>query len=601
MSESENPAVPAPTPAPNRPRTNRDWWPNQLDLSVLHQHSAKSNPMGDDFDYAEEFATLDVEALKRDVVEVMTTSQDWWPADYGHYGPLFIRMSWHSAGTYRIADGRGGGGSGAQRFAPLNSWPDNVSLDKARRLLWPIKQKYGRKISWADLLVFAGNCAYESMGLTPFGFGFGRQDIWEPEEIFWGPEDTWLGDERYSDERDLSGPLGAVQMGLIYVNPEGPNGNPDPLASARDIRETFKRMAMNDEETVALIVGGHTVGKCHGAVDPQYLGPEPEGCPVENQGLGWKNRFESGVGEYALTSGLEGAWTNEPVTWDNGYLDNLFRYDWELTTSPAGAQQWTPKNPEAKGTVPDAHNPARRHAPMMLTSDLALRLDPIYEPIARRFHENPAELADAFAKAWYKLLHRDMGPLSRYLGPWVPEPQLWQDPVPAVDHELVTDAGRRHAQAAHPRLGPDGLPAGLPGLGVRGELPRHRQARRGQRGADPSRAAARLGGQRRVRRRAGDPRADPAGLQRLEVRRHVGSPSPTSSSWAAAPPSRRRRRTPGRTSPSRSNRDAPTPRRSRRTSRRSPCSNRRPTGSATTSGPGRSCRRRPCCWTARSC
>ena len=439
MSESENPAVPAPTPAPNRPRTNRDWWPNQLDLSVLHQHSAKSNPMGDDFDYAEEFATLDVEALKRDVVEVMTTSQDWWPADYGHYGPLFIRMSWHSAGTYRIADGRGGGGSGAQRFAPLNSWPDNVSLDKARRLLWPIKQKYGRKVSWADLLVFAGNCAYESMGLTPFGFGFGRQDIWEPEEIFWGPEDTWLGDERYSDERALSGPLGAVQMGLIYVNPEGPNGNPDPLASARDIRETFKRMAMNDEETVALIVGGHTVGKCHGAVDPQYLGPEPEGCPVENQGLGWKNSFESGVGEYALTSGLEGAWTNEPVTWDNGYLDNLFRYDWELTTSPAGAQQWTPKNPEAKGTVPDAHNPARRHAPMMLTSDLALRMDPIYEPIARRFHENPAELADAFAKAWYKLLHRDMGPLSRYLGPWVPEPQLWQDPVPAVDHELVTD------------------------------------------------------------------------------------------------------------------------------------------------------------------
>ena len=439
MSESENPAVPAPTPAPNRPRTNRDWWPNQLDLSVLHQHSAKSNPMGDDFDYAEEFKTLDVEALKRDVVEVMTTSQDWWPADYGHYGPLFIRMSWHSAGTYRIADGRGGGGSGAQRFAPLNSWPDNVSLDKARRLLWPIKQKYGRKISWADLLVFAGNCAYESMGLTPFGFGFGRQDIWEPEEIFWGPEDTWLGDERYSGERDLSGPLGAVQMGLIYVNPEGPNGNPDPLASARDIRETFSRMAMNDEETVALIVGGHTVGKCHGAVDPQYLGPEPEGCPVEHQGLGWKNSFESGVGEYALTSGLEGAWTNQPVTWDNGYLDNLFRYDWELTTSPAGAQQWTPKNPEAKGTVPDAHNPSRRHAPMMLTSDLALRVDPIYEPIARHFHENPAELADAFAKAWYKLLHRDMGPLSRYLGPWVPEPQLWQDPVPAVDHELVTD------------------------------------------------------------------------------------------------------------------------------------------------------------------
>jgi catalase-peroxidase len=348
-------------------------------------------------------------------------------------------MSWHAAGTYRIADGRGGGGSGAQRFAPLNSWPDNVSLDKARRLLWPVKQKYGRKISWADLLVFAGNCAYESMGFTTFGFGFGRQDIWEPEEIFWGPEDTWLGDERYSGDRELSGPLGAVQMGLIYVNPEGPNGNPDPLASARDIRETFRRMAMNDEETVALIVGGHTVGKCHGAVDPQYLGPEPEGCPVEHQGLGWKNSYESGVGEYALTSGLEGAWTNEPVKWDNGYLDNLFRYDWELTTSPAGAQQWTPKNPEAQGTVPDAHNPSRRHAPMMLTSDLALRMDPIYGPIAKRFHENPGELADAFAKALYKLLHRDMGPLSRYLGPWVPEAQLWQDPVPAVDHDLVTD------------------------------------------------------------------------------------------------------------------------------------------------------------------
>ena len=395
--------------------------------------------MGEDFDYAEEFSTLDVDALKRDVIEVMTTSQEWWPADYGHYGGLFIRMSWHAAGTYRIADGRGGGGSGQQRFAPLNSWPDNVSLDKARRLLWPIKQKYGQKISWADLLVFAGNCAYESMGLTSFGFGFGREDVWEPEEIFWGPEDAWLGDERYSGDRELSGPLGAVQMGLIYVNPEGPNGNPDPLASARDIRETFSRMAMNDEETVALIVGGHTVGKCHGAVDPQYLGPEPEACPVEHQGLGWKNRFGSGVGVHALTSGLEGAWTKEPTKWDNGYLDNLFAYDWELTTSPAGAKQWTPKNPEAQGTVPDAHDPSKRHAPMMLTSDLALRVDPIYGPIAKRFHENPDQLSDAFAKAWYKLLHRDMGPLSRYLGPWVPEPQLWQDPVPQVDHELIAD------------------------------------------------------------------------------------------------------------------------------------------------------------------
>ena len=438
-SESENPVVEAPTPKPNRPRTNRDWWPDQMDLQVLHQHSPRANPMGEDFDYAEEFKSLDVEALKQDVFEVMTTSQPWWPADYGHYGGLFIRMSWHAAGTYRIADGRGGGGDGSQRFAPLNSWPDNVSLDKARRLLWPVKQKYGRKISWADLIVFAGNCALESMGFETFGFAFGREDVWEPEEIFWGPEDTWLGDERYSGDRELTGPFGAVQMGLIYVNPEGPNGNPDPLASARDIRETFARMAMDDEETVALIVGGHTFGKCHGAVDPEYLGPEPEGCPVEAQGLGWHNSAGTGHGPYTLTSGLEGAWTNEPTTWDNGYLDNLLGYDWELTTSPAGAKQWTPTNPEAQGTVPDAHDPSKRHAPMMLTSDLALKLDPIYAPIVRRFHENPDQLADAFGKAWYKLLHRDMGPVSRYLGPWVPEPQLWQDPVPDVDHDLVGD------------------------------------------------------------------------------------------------------------------------------------------------------------------
>lgn len=395
--------------------------------------------MGEDFHYAEEFATLDLDALKRDVFEVMTTSQDWWPADYGHYGPLFIRMSWHAAGTYRIADGRGGGGAGAQRFAPLNSWPDNASLDKARRLLWPVKQKYGRKISWADLLVFAGNCAMESMGFKTFGFGFGREDIWEPEEIFWGPEDTWLGDERYSGDRELAGPLGAVQMGLIYVNPEGPNGNPDPMAAARDVRETFGRMAMNDEETVALIVGGHTFGKCHGAVDPSYIGPEPEACPIEQQGLGWRNTSGSGKGADALTSGLEGAWTSEPTKWDNGYLDNLYKYDWELTTSPAGAHQWTPTDPSAKDTVPDAHDPSKRHAPMMLTTDLALKMDPIYGPITKRFHENPDELAVAFAKAWYKLLHRDMGPLSRYLGPWIPEPQLWQDPVPKVDHELVAD------------------------------------------------------------------------------------------------------------------------------------------------------------------
>jgi catalase-peroxidase len=439
VSESENPAIPSPTVKHTRPRTNRDWWPNQLDLSVLHQHSPRSNPMGADFNYAEEFKTLDVDALKQDVIKVMTTSQDWWPADYGHYGGLMIRLSWHAAGTYRIADGRGGAGDGSQRFAPLNSWPDNANLDKARRLLWPVKQKYGRKISWADLLVFAGNAALESMGFKPFGFAFGREDIWEPEEIFWGPEDTWLGDERYSGERELGGPFGAVQMGLIYVNPEGPNGNPDPLASARDIRETFARMAMNDEETVALIAGGHTFGKCHGAVNPEYVGPEPEACPVEHQGLGWKNSFGSGKGVDTITSGLEGAWTNEPVKWDNGYFDNLFNYDWELTTSPAGAKQWTPTNPEAQGTVPDAHDPSRRHAPMMLTSDLALKLDPIYGPISKRFHENPDQFAEAFAKAWYKLLHRDMGPVRRYLGPWVAEPQLWQDPVPAVDHDLIDD------------------------------------------------------------------------------------------------------------------------------------------------------------------
>jgi catalase-peroxidase len=419
--------------------SNRDWWPNQVDLQVLRQHSPRSNPMGEDFDYAEEFKTLDVEALKRDLIEAMTTSQEWWPADYGHYGPLFIRMTWHAAGTYRIHDGRGGGGEGAQRFAPLNSWPDNASLDKARRLLWPIKQKYGRKISWADLIILAGNVAYESMGLKTFGFGFGREDIWEADEVFWGPEDSWLGDERYSGERELADPFGAVQMGLIYVNPEGPNGNPDPLAAAKDIRETFRRMAMTDEETVALIVGGHTVGKTHGAAGGEYIGPEPEGAPLEEQGLGWRSTFGSGKGDDAITSGLEGAWTNEPTKWDNGFLDNLYNYEWELTTSPAGAQQYAPTNPEAQGTVPDAHDPSKRHAPMMLTTDLALRMDPIYAPISQRFHDNPDQLADAFSRAWYKLLHRDMGPVSRFLGPWVAEPQLWQDPVPAVDHDLIGD------------------------------------------------------------------------------------------------------------------------------------------------------------------
>ncbi len=438
VSESENPAIPSPTPRTGRPRTNKDWWPNQLDLSVLHTHSHLSCPLEEDFDYAKQFAALDVDALKRDLVEVMTSSQDWWPADYGHYGPLFIRMSWHAAGTYRISDGRGGGGDGQQRFAPLNSWPDNANLDKARRLLWPIKKKYGQKISWADLLVLAGNVALESMGFKTFGFGFGRPDVWEPEEVFWGPEDTWLGDERYSGDRNLANPLANVQMGLIYVNPEGPGGNPDPLAAARDIRETFARMAMNDEETVALIVGGHTFGKCHGAGPATgNVGAEPEGCPFEHQGLGWHNKFGTGKGGCAITSGLEGAWTNHPTQWDNGFLENLFKYDWELTTSPAGAKQWTPKNPEAQGTVPDAHDPAKRHAPMMLTTDLALRMDPAYGPIAKRFHEHPEQLADAFAKAWFKLLHRDMGPRSRYLGPWVPEAQLWQDPVPPVDHELI--------------------------------------------------------------------------------------------------------------------------------------------------------------------
>ncbi|WP_408657339.1 catalase/peroxidase HPI [Jatrophihabitans sp.] len=442
VSESENPVIPSPKPAPHRPRTNQDWWPNQLNLQVLHQHSSRSNPMGEDYNYAEEFSSLDVEALKRDIFEVMTTSQDWWPADHGHYGGLFIRLSWHAAGTYRIADGRGGGGQGAQRFAPLNSWPDNANLDKARRLLWPVKQKYGKKISWADLLVFAGNCALESMGFKTFGFGFGRPDVWEPEEIFWGPEDTWLGDERYGsgEERALSGPLGAVQMGLIYVNPEGPNGNPDPLAAARDIRETFARMAMNDEETLALIAGGHTFGKTHGAAGADHVGPEPEAAPIEEQGFGWKNSYGTGKGRDAITSGLEVTWTSTPTRWSNGFFENLFRYDWELVESPAGAKQWRPKDGAGANTVPDPETGELSRAPMMLTTDLALRMDPAYEKIARRFLEHPEDFADAFARAWYKLLHRDMGPLPRYLGPWVPEAQLWQDPVPALDHDLVGES-----------------------------------------------------------------------------------------------------------------------------------------------------------------
>ncbi len=436
-SESENPALDAPEPHANRPHTNKDWWPNQLDLSVLHQNAPAASPLDADFDYAQAFAGLDVEALKRDVEEVMTTSQDWWPADFGHYGGLMIRLSWHAAGTYRIEDGRGGAGDGAQRFAPLNSWPDNGNLDKARRLLWPVKKKYGNAISWADLLVFAGNVALESMGFQTFGFGFGREDIWQPEEVFWGQEGSWLGDERYSGDRELSGPLGAVQMGLIYVNPEGPNGNPDPVAAARDIRETFRRMAMNDEETVALIAGGHSFGKTHGAGPAEHVGPEPEAGSLEEQGFGWKSTFNSGKGADAITSGLEVTWTKTPTRWSINFFENLFGYEWELSASPAGAHQWVAKDAEA--VIPDAHDPSKKRLPTMLTTDLSLRLDPEYEKISRRFLENPDQFAEAFAKAWYKLLHRDMGPVSRYLGPWVAEPQPWQDPVPAVDHELVGD------------------------------------------------------------------------------------------------------------------------------------------------------------------
>ncbi|MEH6632423.1 MAG: catalase/peroxidase HPI [Halopseudomonas aestusnigri] len=420
--------------------SNQHWWPNQLNLKVLHQNSPKSDPMGRNFNYAKEFKTLNLDALKQDIFDLMTTSQEWWPADYGHYGPFFIRMTWHSAGTYRIHDGRGGGASGSQRFAPLNSWPDNVNLDKARRLLWPIKQKYGRKISWADLMIFAGDCALESMGFKIFGFSGGREDTWEPEEdIYWGSETTWLDDERYSGDRELENPLGAVQMGLIYVNPEGPNGNSDPLAAAKDIRETFRRMAMNDEETVALIAGGHTFGKAHGAGDAdKHVGPEPEGASIEEQGFGWTSSYGSGKAGDTISSGLEGAWTNEPAKWNNDFFDNLFNYEWVQVKSPAGATQWSPKEASAAGTVPDAHDPSKKHAPMMLTTDLSLRVDPIYGPISKRFHENPEEFADAFARAWYKLTSRDLGPRTRCLGPLVPaEQQLWQDPVPDVTHELI--------------------------------------------------------------------------------------------------------------------------------------------------------------------
>ncbi len=422
--------------------SNRDWWPNQLNLHLLQQNAQQCDPLGEDFNYADEFEKVDLSELKKDIEQVMTTSQDWWPADYGHYGPLFIRMAWHAAGTYRIGDGRGGAASGDQRFAPLNSWPDNVSLDKARRLLWPVKQKYGRKLSWADLMVFTGNCALESMGFKTAGFGGGREDAWGPEEdTYWGPESQWLGDKRYKGDRQLDRPLAAVQMGLIYVNPEGPNGQPDPVAAARDIRETFARMAMNDEETVALIAGGHTFGKAHGAADAEkYVGVEPEGATLAEQGFGWRNSYRTGVGDDAITSGLEGAWTTNPVKWDNNYFENLFNYEWELTKSPAGAWQWTPKDGAGKDTVPDAHDPSKKHAPMMFTTDLSLRMDPIYEPISRRFYENPEQLAVAFAKAWFKLTHRDMGPVTRYRGSLVPaEQELWQDPIPPVDHPLVHD------------------------------------------------------------------------------------------------------------------------------------------------------------------
>ncbi|MBY0441182.1 MAG: catalase-peroxidase, partial [Mycobacteriaceae bacterium] len=437
MSENETPAIPCPAPQAHRPLTNRDWWPNQPDLSVLHKHGPQAAPPSANVNYAAEFAKLDVEALKHDIIAVMTTSQDWWPADYGHYGPFFIRMSWHAAGTYRIHDGRGGAGEGTQRFAPLNSWPDNVLLDKARRLLWPVKQKYGSTISWADLIVFAGNCAYESMGFTTCGFGFGRHDIWEPDEINWGPEDTWLGDARYRGNRELAKPLGAVQMGLIYVNPEGPNGKPDPLAAAVDIRETFGRMAMNDVETAALIVGGHTVGKTHGAGPADLVGPEPEAAPIEQQGLGWKSSFASSKGRDAIGSGLEVVWTPTPTKWDNSFLETLYGYEWELMKSPAGAWQWTAQDGAGAGTIPDPFDSTTKRSPTMLTTDLSLRMDPVYGKITRRWLDHPEELEQEFGKAWYKLLHRDMGPLSRYLGPWIAEPQLWQDPVPKVDHELI--------------------------------------------------------------------------------------------------------------------------------------------------------------------
>ena len=582
--------------------SNRDWWPNQLDLAKLRQNSPLSDPMGEDFNYADEFAKLDLEAVKRDIFELMTTSQDWWPADFGHYGGLFIRMAWHSAGTYRISDGRGGGSRGQQRFAPLNSWPDNVNLDKARRLLWPIKQKYGRRISWADLIVFAGNCALESMGFRTFGFGGGREDVWEPDDMDWGPESTWLADERYSGERDLANPLAAVQMGLIYVNPEGPNGNPDPIAAAKDIRDTFGRMAMNDEETVALIAGGHTFGKTHGAGPATHVGPEPEAAPLEAQGLGWRSTYGTGKGGDTIGSGLEVTWTTTPTKWSNNFFENLFGYEWELEKSPAGASQWVAKG--ATATVPDAHDPSKHHPPTMLTTDLSLRFDPAYGKISRRFHEHPDELADAFARAWFKLTHRDMGPVSRYLGPLVPAERLiWQDPVPAVDHPLIDASDIAALKARILASGPLGLAARLDRLGIGGVVPRHRPARRGQRRSHPARAAEGLGGQRPARAGHGadGAGADPVGFQRRPGGRQAG--------LARGPdrPRRLRRGRAGREArgPRRRGavraRGARMPRPSRPMSSRSRCSSPGPTGSATTSRPTRPGPRSSCWSSERSC
>ena len=502
----------------------KDWWPNQLTLEALHKNSPKADPMGTGFDYAEEFKRLDLDALKGDIEDLMTTSEDWWPADWGHYGPLFIRMAWHSAGTYRVSDGRGGAGAGQQRFAPLNSWPDNANLDKARRLLWPIKKKYGAKISWADLIVFAGNCALESMGFKTFGFAGGRVDVWEPEDVHWGTETTWLAADRYHGERELANPLAAVEMGLIYVNPQGPNGEPIRSAAAKDIRETFARMAMNDEETVALIAGGHTFGKTHGAADAAHVGAEPEAGMLAAKGLGWHSTHGTGNGGDAITSGLEGTWTPTPVSWDNSFFETLFGYEWDLTKSPAGAWQWVPTDPAAANAVPDAHDPNKRHAPVMLTTDLALRMDPVYGPISRRFYENPAEFDDAFARAWFKLTHRDMGPITRYLGPLVPaERMLWQDPVPPVDHELVDAAGHRRAEGEDPRR-PVHLAVGGYRLGVCFDLPQHGQARRSERRSHPARAAEGLGGQQPfgAGERAVDPGGDPAGVQLGAGRRQAG-------------------------------------------------------------------------------